>query len=243
MKLTYLKGGKTFTYTKPVITEGMPSPTIVFKDVYDFMIDKRMSMDERKQDEVFFLAEGYVDGKKVATHRVAPARRPSKLLLWVDDEHVSLEANGSDVVTVVAAVADGNGNIKHLNNYHLKFSISGEGRILGDESIMANPAPVRWGTAPILVQSTLVPGDIKITVQTLLPGASMPISGELVLKSVAPKIPLCYKAADAALIPLQAANAKEEDYLSSEEQLHRQAQHAEKLKEVEQQQADFGEKR
>ena len=244
VRLTYLKGGKTYTYNKPDTKVGMPSPIIVFKDVYDFMIDKNMSMDEKKQDEVFLLAEGYVDGELVATHRVAPARRPSKLLLWVDSEDVSLEANGSDVVTVVAAVADGNGNIKHLNNYALKFSISGEGRLLGDASIMANPAPVRWGTAPVLVQSTLLPGDIKVTVQTLLPGTSMPISGEITLKSIAPKHALCYDKEEAKLIPLQAATAfSRRSSFSNEEEKLRQTIHTEKLKEVEAQQADFGEKR
>ena len=31
-----------------------------------------------KQDEVFLLAEGIIDGKVVATHEVRPARRPEK---------------------------------------------------------------------------------------------------------------------------------------------------------------------
>ena len=45
----------------------MPSPVIVFKDVYRFMDDKALSRKER-QDEVFLLAEGFQDGKKVAEH-------------------------------------------------------------------------------------------------------------------------------------------------------------------------------
>ena len=65
----------------------MPSPVITFKDIYDFMIDKNMSMRKKKQDEVFLLAEGIIDGKVVATHAVRPARRPEKVLLWVDNEN------------------------------------------------------------------------------------------------------------------------------------------------------------
>ena len=79
VRLTYNKGGKTWTYTKPATKEGMPSPVITFKDIYDFMIDKNMSMRKKKQDEVFLLAEGIIDGKVVATHEVRPARRPEKV--------------------------------------------------------------------------------------------------------------------------------------------------------------------
>ena len=119
VRLTYNKGGKTWTYTRPQTSEGMPSPIITFKDVYDFMIDKNMSMKEHKQDEVFLRAEGLINGKVVATHEVRPARRPEKLLLWADHEGMDLKANGSDLVTVIAAVADKNGNIKRLNNYRI----------------------------------------------------------------------------------------------------------------------------
>ena len=86
--------------------------------------------------------------KVVATHEVRPARRPEKVLLWVDNENTDLKADGSDFVTVVAAIADKNGNIKRLNNYYVKFHVEGEGRILGGANILANPAPVKWGTAP-----------------------------------------------------------------------------------------------
>lgn len=65
--------------------------------------------EKEKQDEVFLLAEGIIDGKVVATHEVRPARRPEKLLLWVDNENTDLKADGSDFVTVVAAIADKTG--------------------------------------------------------------------------------------------------------------------------------------
>ena len=56
------------------------------------MIDKNMSMKEGRQKEVFLLAEGLINGKVVATHKVCPARRPSKLLLWIDNENTELKA-------------------------------------------------------------------------------------------------------------------------------------------------------
>lgn len=59
----------------------------------------------------------------MATHKVVPARRPENILLWVDNEGTDLKADGSDLVTVVAAVADKNGNIKRLNNYNIRFPL------------------------------------------------------------------------------------------------------------------------
>lgn len=116
VRLTFNKGGKTYTYKKDKNRPGMPSPVITFPDVYDFMVDKAFSRTQ-KQDDVYLLAEGLIDGKVVATHKVVPARRPEKILLWMDNEGTDLKADGSDFVTVVAAVADKNGNIKRLNNY------------------------------------------------------------------------------------------------------------------------------
>lgn len=199
VRLTFLKDGKTYTYNKPVVKEGMPSPVITFPDVYDFMVDKAMSR-KKKQDEVLLRAEGLIDGKVVATHEVHPARRPEKVLLWVDNENVNLKADGSDFVTVVAAIADKSGNIKRLNNYYVKFHVEGEGRILGDAGILANPAPVKWGTAPVLIQSTLKPGKIKVTASVLFEGSQMPVSAVLELESYPAAHPLVYSEKDAVLI-------------------------------------------
>lgn len=246
VRLTYNKGGKVFTYRKPVQQEGMPSPVITFEGVYDFMIDKYMSMNEKKQDEVFFLAEGLIDGKVVATHKVCPARRPEKILLWVDDEQVSLQADGSDAVVVVAAIADKNGNIKRLNNDYVKFRVEGEGRILGGADVLANPAPVKWGTAPVLVQSTLKPGIIKVTASVLFEGSQMPVSGTIELTSVPAAHPQVFAAAEAELLPTDTGHALTATLKSAAElEIEQQQRDANnlRLKEVEQQQQDFGEKK
>ncbi len=245
VRLTFNKGGKTHIYRKDKNRPGMPSPVITFPDVYDFMTDKALSRAGR-QDEVYLLAEGLIDGKVAATHKVMPARRPEKLLLWADSEGTELKADGSDFVTVVAAVADKNGNIKRLNNYSIHFTVEGEGRLLGGADIMANPAPVRWGTAPALIQSTLTPGKIRITASVSFDGSQMPVSGELILETKPAALPLVYDATEAALIPTsctdsEAATAsKGRDEREAER--HNKEQNALKLKEVEQQQSEFGEK-
>lgn len=245
VRLTYNKGGKVFSYHKPAQHEGMPSPVITFKDVYDFMIDKEMSRDKR-QDDVWLLAEGIIDGKVVATHKVCPARRPEKIMLWIDNEGEQLRADGSDAVVVVAAVADRNGNIKRLNNDYIKFSIEGEGRILGGADVLANPAPVKWGTAPVLVQSTLKPGKIRLTASVLFEGSQMPVSGSIEFESVPAAKPLVFSYPEAALIPsftgAPLVAAKKSATNLEAEQKQRDANNL-RLKEVEQQQEDFGEKK
>lgn len=245
VRLTFNKGGKTYTYKKDKNRPGMPSPVITFLDVYDFMVDKAFSRTQ-KQDDVYLLAEGLIGGKVVATHKVVPARRPEKILLWMDNEGTDLKADGSDFVTVVAAVADKNGNIKRLNNYNIRFSIEGEGRLLGGPGVLANPVPVKWGTAPVLVQSTLKPGKIRITASVLFEGSQMPISGELEFESKPSVFPLIYDAADAARIPLGSASAGQNTASKTDAEREverlRKELNTLKLKEVERQQSEFGEK-
>ena len=241
VRLTFNKGGKTYTYKKDKNRPGMPSPVITFPDVYDFMVDKAFSRTQ-KQDDVYLLAEGLIDGKVVATHKVVPARRPEKILLWMDNEGTDLKADGSDFVTVVAAVADKNGNIKRLNNYNIRFSIEGEGRLLGGPGVLANPVPVKWGTAPVLVQSTLKPGKIRITASVLFEGSQMPISGELEFESKPSVFPLVYDAADAARIPLGSASAGQNTASKTDAEREverlRKELNTLKLKEVERQQSE-----
>lgn len=246
VRLTYLKDGEPQVYKKSSSGEGMPSPIIRFPGVYDFMKDKELAREGRQAD-VYLLAEGLMGGEVVARHQVFPARRPEKLLLWVDNEGTPLEADGSDAVTVIAAVADKDGHIKRLNNYAIQFGIEGEGRLLASAGIQANPAPVRWGTAPVLVQSTLKPGKIKVYARVLYEGSQMPVSAELELESMASSLPLLYKEQEAGEIPLSAGEGRQPALSAGRtetekkiEQLQRQL-NALKLKEVERQQQEFGE--
>lgn len=193
VRLTAGKGGKQYVYSRPKEEKGvgMPSPVITFKDVFHVMDDKALSRARRQQDS-YLLAEAIEGGKVVATHKVMPARRPTHLKLWADNEGMRLIADGSDMVTVIAAVCDDNGNIKRLNNNFIKFDISGEGTLVADAASMTNPQPVRWGTAPILVRATTRPGTIHIRASVLWEGTHTPISGELVLQSFAAKQPVIF---------------------------------------------------
>jgi beta-galactosidase len=244
VRLTYNKAGETYTYLKDTQRKGMPSPVIIFPDVYDFMKDVRMSMLERKQDDVYLLAEGLINGQVVATCKVSPARRPEKLLLWIDNEQIDLEANGSDFVTIVAAVADKNGNVKRLNNYFVKFSVEGEGRLLGGADVLTNPAPVRWGTVPALIQSTLVQGKIRVRADVLFEGSQKPMSAELEFETVSAKMPLIYNQEEAIFIDKNSTlDSKPFDVSSEKQEIERLQKELNtlKLEEVERQQQQFGE--
>ena len=246
VRLTVFKDGKQYNYKKEKREKGMPSPVITFKDVYDFMQDKALSR-QRKQADVYMLAEGLMDGKVVATHKVSPSRRPSRLLLWVDNEGMNMEANGSDIVTVIAAVADDNGNIKRLNNYFIRFEIEGEGVILGGEDVMANPRSVQWGTAPVLVKSTTTPGKIKIRASVLIEGKQMPASEAIEIETHPVIYPLIFDVAEenAAVKMVREKSVdkvRDEDCAREVKKLQIELNQY-KLKEVEQQQTDFGEKR
>ena len=243
VRLTYCKGGKQYTYHKPVNEAGMPSPIITFKDVFDVMYDKKLAR-KGKQADSYLLAEGIMDGKVVATHKVTPARRPAKLLLWADDEKVQMKADGSDIVTVIAAIADENGNIKRLNNYEVKFEIEGQGQLVADEATFTNPRPVLWGTAPVLVRSTTTPGEIKIRTSVVWQGKHTPVSSELVIHTFPSEYTLITNKEE--MIQAQSTDRRTNEKASTvssdcEKRVRELQQELNRLKlrEVEKQQSDF----
>ena len=239
VRLTYCKNGKQFIYKKEKTDEGMPSPIITFKDVWDVMYDKQLAR-KNKHEESYLLAEGIVDGEVVATHKVMPARRPSKIILWADNEGTETIADGSDLITVIAAIADENGNIKRLNNYHIKFEIEGPGELVASKETFTNPREVQWGTAPILVRARAQTGNMKIKASVVPYGTHTPMSAELIIPTTKAIHPLI---ADEDELNLQLKTHRNQQNLSSydhgqsSDEARKQSQM--RLKEVEKQQSDF----
>lgn len=239
VRLTYCKNGKQFIYKKEKTDEGMPSPIITFKDVWDVMYDKQLAR-KNKHEESYLLAEGIVDGEVVATHKVMPARRPSKIILWADNEGTETIADGSDLITVIAAIADENGNIKRLNNYHIKFEIEGPGELVASKETFTNPREVQWGTAPILVRAKAQTGNIKVKASVVPNGIHTPMSAKLIIPTTKAIHPLI---ADEDELNLQLKTHKNQQNLSSydhgqsSDEARKQSQM--RLKEVEKQQSDF----
>lgn len=215
---------------------GIPNAPVIFEDVYDFWEMREYTYVQKDWEKVSFIAEGIVDGKVVATHKRMPSRRSTKLRLFVDSENVPLVADGSDFIVVRAEVTDDNGNVRRLAKENILFSIEGEGTIIGDARIGANPRAVEFGSAPVLIRSTKKAGKIKINARVLFEGVHSPTFAEIEIES---------KPSDQVLSYLIEEDNSVRGSLDIDSVSKRQISDEEKkraLEEVQQQQIDFGEK-
>jgi beta-galactosidase len=114
--------------------------------------------------------------------------------------------------------------------------VEGEGEIIGDASINANPRAVEWGTAPVLIRSTKKAGKIKVKAEVQFLGTHAPTPAELEIESVPYELPMCYSPNETCATSKTSNTSSTSTTgttLSEEEK-------AKMLKEVEAQQADFG---
>ncbi|MFV0566054.1 MAG: glycoside hydrolase family 2 TIM barrel-domain containing protein [Flavobacteriaceae bacterium] len=223
------------------VNNKMPSPVLVFKDAFDFATVKNLHRSGKKK-QAYLIAEGLINNKVVVSEIKRPALRPTRIILTLQNNNIPLVANGSDIITVIAAIADDNGTIKRLNNDMLRFEIEGEGTLVGNASIMANPIPTQWGTAPVLVKSTTTPGPITVKASILKEGINTPQQGSITFSSVAADIPLLFSDEAYRTSENNASSNNNTDteaalkqrILELEKQLNKQ-----NLKEVEKQQEEF----
>ncbi|TKG96466.1 glycoside hydrolase family 2 protein [Puteibacter caeruleilacunae] len=220
---------------------GMPHPPVVFKDVFNFLKVKSLHR-SKKAHTASFVAEGLIDGKVVATYKKMPAKKATKVKLTLDNENVDLLADGSDVVTIIASITDDDGNVKRLNNYSVHFDVEGEGVLVDDGRIGANPRKVEWGTAPAMIRATNKAGQIIVKARVEFEGALMPVSTTLKFRSIDAAHPMIYtetagsfKGGVAGTVN-QNMNAGElqDELLKLRKELNKY-----KLKEVEKQQEEF----
>ena len=213
-----------------------PSQPVIFKDAWDFFEARNHSYTQKSWQSVKMVAEGIVNGKVVCTDDKMPSRRSTKLRLYADEMGKPLVADGSDFIVVVCEVTDDLGHVRRLAKENIRFTVSGEGEIIGDASINANPRAVEWGSAPVLIRSTKQAGKIRIKAEVQFPGTHAPSSVELELESVPYHLPMCYR---------EEVKSKTFDGNGSvgANQSSTQLSDQEKarlLQEVEAQQADFG---
>ena len=109
-----------------------------------------------------------IAGKVVASHVVRSPGAPAKLELRVDVCGVDQVADGADWVRVYAHVCDKRGTTYPFSGDMITFSVSGEGSLIGDSSIFANPVRAEAGIATALVIMSKVAG--RITVKASSPG-------------------------------------------------------------------------
>ena len=215
--------------------KGIPFAPAVFKDVVDFWKMRELSYIQKNWQKVSFLVEGIIDGKVVASQKKMPSRRSTKLQLKIDHNGQSLIADGSDFIVVTAEVTDDSGNVKRLAKDNLFFTVEGEGKIIGDAQIGANPRAVEFGSAPVLIRSTKTPGKIKVKVRMLYEGAHSATPAEIEFESISSAHSFVYLEEEGGknLKSSQTQTNKSGQPLTDEEI-------KKALDEVEKQQTDFG---
>ena len=238
VRLTALNGWKTATL--PVIHDpnGIPNAPVTFTGFWDFWKAREQSYTNRSWQNVKLVAEGIVGDSMVCRVEKMPSRRSTKLRLYADEMGRQLVADGSDFIVVVAEVTDDNGNVRRLARESITFTVEGEGCIIGDASIGANPKAVEWGSAPVLVRSTHKAGKITIIARPTYEGVHAPTADTLTIESISPLLPSCYTEKPTAFKPQTSnLNSQPSNFKSP---TMSDAERRRSLEEVERQQQDFG---
>lgn len=112
------------------------------------------------------VAKGYIDNEVVAEHQRTIAGKAVMLDLKFDTTGYDFVADGSSIVMAYARVLDKDGNVLSGDTPPVEFSITGDGQIVGDASIDANPVVWRNGVAPVLIRVGTADSTISLTAQS-----------------------------------------------------------------------------
>ena len=233
VRLSIYDGEKSWTLPVKHEEGRMPSQPVVFKDVWDFWEARNYSYTQKNWQKVNMVAEGICAGKVVCSEKKMPSRRSTKLRLYIDEMGKKLVADGSDFVVVVCEVTDDSGHVRRLAKENIVFTVEGEGEIIGDASINANPRAVEWGSAPVLIRSTRKPGKIKVHAEVQFPGTHAPTPADIEFESIPASI-------EQLFIPQQKKTVSAATRQQGNQQDFTEEEKSKMLQEVEQQQADFG---
>lgn len=245
VRLSIYEGAKS--WTMPVghpFNQDYNAP-VRFRNVWNFWEARDYSYQQKAWQKVKMVAEGYRDGQVVCRMERMPARRSTRLRLYADEMGRQLVADGSDFIVVVCEVTDDGGHVRRLAKEEIQFTVEGEGSIIGDASIQANPRAVEWGSAPILVRSTKNAGKIQIHAEVQFPGTHAPTPADLVIQSIPAVLPFCLSeegasTSESATSVSVASESEKLEKVQHQTPILTEQQKQKMLEEVEQQQADFG---
>lgn len=193
VRLTAFEGEQTQTLPVAHHQDGTPNEPVIFRGFWDFWKAREHSYTERNWQKVTFVAEGIKDGRVVCSEKKMPARRSTKIRLYADEMGKQLIADGSDFIVVVAEVTDDNGNVRRNAREYITFTVEGEGSIIDDGRVMANPRIVEWGSAPVLIRSTHRAGKIRIIARPAFEGVHAPTADTLEIESVPSPMRFCQR--------------------------------------------------
>ena len=239
VRLTAYDGAHVYTLPVEHKDGHMLNAPVVFKNVWDFWEARGYSYNKKAWQKVKLVAEGIIGGKVVCREERMPSRRSTKLRLYADYNGHALVADGSDFIVVVAEVTDDLGHVRRLAKENIVFTVEGEGTIIGDESICANPRAVEYGSAPILVRSTRKAGKIKVSARVQFEGTHAPTSASIEFESIPSVSDFC-DSDDAAAVSSSTVTKKSSASGTSQQNKLTEEEKQKLLDEVEKQQSEFG---
>jgi beta-galactosidase len=194
VRLTVL-GKEIKTINVKDLGANMPHPPVRFEKAYIWTDFQRIGRTQNK-DADRIVAEGLINGKVVATDVKLPSKRETRLVLEADFDGTPLLADGSDIVTIIAKLVDGKGNVKRLGEEEVVFEVTGEGKMIAENEPWANPRRIEWGTAPCLVKSTTKAGSITVNAHALFEGINIALPATITIESADSPMPLLFTEED-----------------------------------------------
>ena len=167
------QNGKVVATQEPDQGFKIPHPPFTFK-VGDFSSARTMLFANPASPDAPWtpigelLAEGFIGGKVVVKHLLHSPGVPQGIRLRVDTCGIDPVADGADWVRVYADICDAREMTYPYGDDMVTFSVGGEGAVIGDKRIFANPVRAEAGIATALVRMTKTAG--LVTVRASAPG-------------------------------------------------------------------------
>ena len=168
----------------------VPRVPVIFKDVFKYTDVRNKSkkgygkINQEYVEGAVMKAEGIINGAVVTEHKRWPVGRKRRLVIKVDDSDIQPIADGSDITTVVAYLVDAGGAIKRLSDEYVRFTVEGEGELIGSTDNEINPQKMLWGEAIALIRSSTTAGKIKVKAAILKEGINIPDFAEIEFSTV-----------------------------------------------------------
>ena len=168
----------------------VPRVPVIFKDVFKYTDVRNKSkkgygkINQEYVEGAVMKAEGIINGAVVTEHKRWPVGRKRRLVIKVDDSNIQPIADGSDITTVVAYLVDAGGAIKRLSDEYVRFTVEGEGELIGSKANEINPQKMLWGEAIALIRSSTTAGKIRVKAAILKEGINIPDFAEIEFSTV-----------------------------------------------------------
>lgn len=94
------------------------------------------------------VANAFIDGKVVTSHKIQTPEIPSKIEIEIDYSTYDIDKEQEDILFVYAKVVDENGTVNPNFKDEIEFEISGDAELIGD-----NPIQIEAGIASILMKT------------------------------------------------------------------------------------------